>query len=240
VRKKIPSDLILCVFSVCVILWGLSFSRLEVQADPIIDFGLVAPTAGTISYAGGTAPLFGTNIQVDNVVGLDTPDHNGWLRNLDGGTLDFETGDLIGSDASHWTFGGGGSITLTGGVDLDNNGSIGLGDIPLGTTLLSGTFNGAEIIAFGNTFKIAGASFSDAKNAQLADFYGLTSPLYSGSFNISFVASGIPPSGFQSSTVLGGDVVNSPAQVPEPASLMLMGSGIIAMAAKARARRIKK
>ncbi|HEU0049207.1 MAG TPA: hypothetical protein VFQ43_16575, partial [Nitrososphaera sp.] len=79
-RKKIPSGLFLSVVSVCIILWGLSLSTLEVQADPIIDFGLVAPTGGTISYAGGAAPLLGTNIQVDNVVGLDTPDHNGWLR----------------------------------------------------------------------------------------------------------------------------------------------------------------
>ena len=35
-----------------------------------LDFNLSAPTSGTISYGGGGGALIGSNIEVDNVVGL--------------------------------------------------------------------------------------------------------------------------------------------------------------------------
>ena len=40
-----------------------------VQAQPIIDFGVPGTAVGTMSYAGGSAPLVGTNITSDVVAG---------------------------------------------------------------------------------------------------------------------------------------------------------------------------
>src|SRR5262249_57435774 len=40
------------------------------HADSILDFGIVTPTTGSISYAGGAAPLVGLGIDVDLVTGL--------------------------------------------------------------------------------------------------------------------------------------------------------------------------
>jgi hypothetical protein len=52
-------------------LMGLLVSPLAMAVE--LDFNIGAPTSGTISYAGGGGALIGSNIEVDNVVGLSTP-----------------------------------------------------------------------------------------------------------------------------------------------------------------------
>lgn len=201
---------------------GLSLAS-SVQAGPVLqptlDFGIVAPSPGSISYAGGANPLVGTNIEVDNVVGLNTPLNNNVLAPCVGCALNFTTGNFAGSTSTTWTFGPGGSISIVGGIPTMG--------IPAGTTLLSGTFTDNPVVtALGPTFRIAGAVFVDRKHPRLVEFYGLPSGVeYSGAFNISFEATGLPPGGFASSRVLSGDVVNSPISIPS--SLLLIGSGLI-------------
>lgn len=206
----------------------------QAQAAGILDFGIVAPTTGTISFAGGATPLMGTNIDVDNVVGLGTPANNNVLRNCIGCILTFTTGNLQGSTATSWIFGDGPttSIKVTGAVDLDGGG-IGPGDVGFGgpVTLLDGSFQGLVTVTItGGTFRVFGAGFVDVKNADLAAFYGLPggpSVQYSGAINLSFQASGTPPNGFTSTQVLSGDIVN---QVDLPSSLLLLGSGLVGFA----------
>jgi hypothetical protein len=196
----------------------------------VIDFGVIAPTAGSISYAGGNTPLVGSGIQVDNVTGIGTPLCNGCAFNILGGSLDFVTGNFTSFTSNSWNFAGGGSISLSGCVDVDNNGSCGGGDIS--GTLLSGMFNFASVIAVGDSFKIAASSFMDVKNPDLAALFGLAPNCCVGNFNISFMASGQPPSGFASTQVLSGDITNT--AIPEPASLVLLGSGFIGLGSFAR------
>src|SRR5262245_13515132 len=78
------------LLAVCLVV-GMAGS---VWADPFLDFGIVAPTPGTISYAGGANPLVGTGIEVDNVTGLGTPLNNGVTIGLVGFALNFTTGNL--------------------------------------------------------------------------------------------------------------------------------------------------
>ena len=71
-------------------------------------------------------------------------------------------------------------------------------------------------------------SFIDTKNRALLEYFGLpVSQPYSGNMNLSFsVATGgavIPPASFASTQVLSGDITNT---VPEPASVLLLGSGL--------------
>jgi hypothetical protein len=208
-------------------------------ALPVLDFNIDPPHAGgeSISYDGIGGPLVGINITVDDITGINTPLNSGVDVAIFGGVLTFTTGNYSGGG---WDFGGGGFITITGGVDLNHNGVYDAGtDIAPGTVLMSGSWTSAQVVAVGDTFKITGGSFYDFKLAELVYHFGLpdgTLP-YTGNINLSFSApppspGASPPYGFTSTEVYSGDVTNSPT--PEPGTLMLMGTGLAGIAGYAR------
>ena len=196
-----------------------------------LDFNISAPTSGTISYAGTGSGLIGSNIEVDNVVGLSTPANASVTSLCISCVLNFTSGTLSnagGANANNngwWSFGSGGSITITGGVQLQ-----GSTDIPVGTTLMSGTFNNAFVQDLGTQFRVTFGSFSDTKHADLLSYYGLTPGPFSGALTLLFgSANGGVGSAFTSTSVFSGNVVNSPsptAPVPVPAAVWLFGSGL--------------
>jgi hypothetical protein len=195
-----------------------------------IDFGIEAPTTGTISYAGGAAPLIGAGIDVDSIVGLDTPLNADAPILCDSCSLEFTTGGSTGG----WNFSNGGTIDIIGGVA-----DAGIaGD----STLLSGSFNSASVTDIGGgifNFKIAGASFLDIKHPDLLAYFGLPEGSYQGGLNISFnTIGGIPNTGeaFTSDTLFSGDVINSPV-VPVPAAVWLFGSGLLGLIGVARRKK---
>lgn len=209
-----------------------------------LDFNISAPTSGTISYDGIGNGLIGADIEVDNVVGLDTPANANVTSLCVSCVLNFMSGSLSnaggpppsGSNNGWWRFGSGGSITITGGVQLQ--GSV---DIPVGTTLMSGTFNDAFVQDLGTQFRVTFGSFSDTKHADLLSYYGLTPGPFSGALTLLFGSvNGGVGSAFTSTSVFSGNVVNAPSSVepvPVPAALWLFGSGLAGLVA-AKGRRL--
>jgi hypothetical protein len=86
----------------------------SIATSATLDFGIISPTAGSLSYGGGVAPLVGSGIDVDNVVGLGTPLNSNVTSICGSCTLDFQTGASSGG----WNFGAGGTISINGTVDF--------------------------------------------------------------------------------------------------------------------------
>jgi len=217
------------------------------MAVPILDFGLIAPTNGSISYGGGSAALVGSGITVDNVLGLDTLLNNNVGFNLLNGTLNFTTGNaLSGSTATTVNFGGGAntSIILNGTVDVNSNGIVDTTDIT--GILLTGKFGSASVTTTNGFFRIAGQGFQDYKNPELLALYGIPGLLpsgapipFEGALNLSFVTPDSNLSdGFSSVLLLSGDLTNTP--VPEPGTMMLLGIGMLGMAVYGKRRMNKQ
>ncbi len=214
----------------------------------VLDFGVSANgQGGSINYD-GTGPLVGTDINVSDLTFRPTvspeTDQNYSVFN---GLFNFTTGDLSGQadmgSWSTWAYEGGGTVTLVGGVDLNGNGVEDAGDIASGSTLLTGTFTSAAVAGASNgSFEVSIGFFQDQKNVDLLNYFGLPTvdstgapKNYAGSFNISFTALIGQDKTFTSTMVHSGDIVN----VPEPASALLLGGGLLGLAAAARRRKNK-
>jgi len=175
-----------------------------------------APTSGTITYNVANGPLTGISIEVDSLVGLSTTLNDSVTVTCCSCTLNFTSGNFSGvfstGGSSFWLFSPtGGTISLTGGVDFDNNNSCAdAGDIPTGSLLFSGTFSDTVTVqAAGGTFKVLGAPFIDTKNPGIEAFFGLpTNVSFVGTVDLSFNAAGQPPATFTSTGLGSGDVMN--------------------------------
>ncbi|HXG46601.1 MAG TPA: hypothetical protein VNO52_03180 [Methylomirabilota bacterium] len=207
----------------------------------VIDF--VGLSGGTVSYAGGTSPLIGTNLPISQVFGV--PPGSSSITGVTGGDLDFATGPLLGSfdlsgDAFMNFYGSGGSLTLTGGVPAAG--------ITPGSTLLQAAFAGPATLSYSGfgLASLVGSLSLLYVNPDLTEYFGFGSdPTYylgpgsiaQAQLNISFpggtVGPGLAFTGQQAS-------VNLTATVPQPAPLVFLGMGMIGVAAWARVQRVRR
>jgi len=177
---------------------------------------------GTLTYDGAGGPAVGTNIQFVNIEGVDSPANSGVVLACVDCVLNFTTGANLVEGPPQYTWAGGGSFVLTGDVP-----ALGLDD----AVLLSGSFTGTP-----NTPGLAAAGASalflaigtDVKNADLAGFYGFTSNDFVFA-NTEIALNTFTPGadGAFSAVPNQADLINA---VPEPATLLLLGSGLAGLA----------
>lgn len=102
-------------------------------------------------------------------------------------------------------------------------------------TLFSGEFSSDQMGVQGSNSMLFSATLADGTiNASLLSFLGLpSSTVYSGTYQVTLDGTA-PGSGL----VASGDLVLSPSTVPEPASVLLVGIGLLAMGIVAGGRKI--
>lgn len=213
--------------SAVMLLGGLASSQ---AGAVIIVFNDLLVSGGVVS--GTAAGASGTGILFDRISSPGL----GLTFECDLCTLAFTTGPgAVGVGFASFT--GPGSFAITGGVSTIPGGPGTL--VPVGTTLLAGTFTGTPLAVFGPgpaSFTFLGFGI-DTKDPMLLALFGLApaTPFLFASTDIALGTAVIVPGVSFTGTIVNADVSNfAPVQIPEPAALGLMGLGLMLLTSMRR------
>lgn len=201
-------------------------------AFPAIVFDtLPGGAGGTLTYDGAGGPAIGTGIVFVDLAGVGTPANDGVVLDCVTCVLSFTTGANLVEGPPLYTWAGGGTISLIGDVP-----ALGLDDAVLFTGTFTGTANTPGLAAGADSGFFLGIGL-DTKDPTLAAFYGLSPENWTfANTEIALLTLTVnPDTGAFSAIPNQADLVNT--QVPEPATLWLLASGGIGLAAIGRRAR---
>jgi hypothetical protein len=241
IKKTLKS---LSILIMVLVIGGATAIAAQAQGIPELDF-LIGPATSTttpfVSFAGGASDvLVGFSIPVLSVTGINTLDHDGDTLSITGGKLNFLTGALD----SFTPASGGSPATYAFSFDsgfLNITGSV-LGGPANAPLLNSVTFTSNTTVTVKTVLNNIGnlsMDFIDVKcPSSLAEYFGYDNESeYVGNLILAFTfESALDPntlSAFQSFQVSSGNLTNQlipfPPGAPIPGSVLLLGSGILAM-----------
>jgi hypothetical protein len=154
---------------------------------------VIAPSGGSYSYAGGAAPLVGTNIGIENVEGVGTPLHSGTLGTLDivGGSLDFTSGANTGG----WSWGTPGTLTITGCIAGVTTVDLVCTVADESAVLVSDEFTSVSVTGVPGGLGFEFGSLQGTINADIAANFGMDPVFTSPGSTATDVVSGLPTTG---------------------------------------------
>lgn len=209
------------LLSILTALASVSAGAAHIEFDDVTLFG------GTLTYTGNAgAPLVGTDIVFDTVIGVGTP-VSGPLQ-IVGGRLNFITGANLSEGATLDQFSGGGSFVLTGTVIKPDLSVVASG------ILASGAFGGTSIVlGLGGGNGLFSGTGTDIKNPDLLRYFGIApgTPFDFAHTDIGFAPAGLEADGGFVATVVDADLTNTPQALPDGGSMIAMiGMGIMGLA----------
>ena len=225
----------------------LAFPSLS-DAAALIDFDQAAiPVSGTLSFDGGgvgVGTVTASAIAFDRIIGHDTAFNNESPLACLSCTLSFHTGTLtsigVAGPITTYNFGGGGTVTLIGGVFPDPGGIPPHPGSPLGTVLATGVFTSASLVVGpGNTYTfLSNHGITDTKDTALVEYYygiGFNTPprlFHANTTELGGAGVFGPGGGFTSTTMQLADFNNE--LVPEPGTGLFLLLGVSALMARSR------
>ncbi len=195
----------------------------------ILKFDDTGGSGGTISYDGLGGALIGTNILFDDILGDGTALNSGDAPSLscNGCVLNFTTGlNLVeNGPGGIFQWAAGGSMTITGDAVTPALVNVASGVLATGSF---GSVTVGQPLGGGNALFIG--SGTDTKPQPLLDYFGITSNSFTFVQSQLALGSCATTGGTQFTCGVSNADFNNSEAVPAPATLALMGMGLLGLA----------